>query len=50
MKKQKTNALHSGEQRILEISSMKNIEKAVIIEGNNVYTYGYKLKEGLHKN
>lgn len=49
MEKQKINALHSGEQRILEISLMKNIEKAVIIEDNNVYTYGYKLKDGLQK-
>lgn len=48
MEKEKTNAMHSGEQRLLELSSRKNIEKAVIIEGNNIYTYGYKFKGDRH--
>lgn len=32
----------SGVERLFEISSKDNIEKAIIIENNHVYTYGYE--------
>lgn len=50
MKKEKVNEMHSGQQRLQQISSMKNIAKAVVIEDNNIYTYGYNLKKGREKN
>ena len=31
----------SGVERLFEISKKDNIEKAIIIENNHVYTYGY---------
>lgn len=32
----------SGVERLFEISKKDNIEKAIIIENNHVYTYGYE--------
>lgn len=32
----------SGMERLFEISKKDNIEKAIIIENNHVYTYGYE--------
>ncbi len=31
----------SGVERLFELSKKDNIEKAIIIENNRVYTYGY---------
>ena len=38
----------SGVERLFEISKKNNIEKAIIIENNHVYTYGYE-RYGAHK-
>jgi hypothetical protein len=41
MKKLNQNRKKSGVERLFEISKKDNIEKAIIIENNHVYTYGY---------
>jgi len=38
----------SGVERLFEIYKKDNIEKAIIIENNHVYTYGYE-RSGDHK-
>jgi hypothetical protein len=42
MKREKSNRRKSGVERLFEISRKDNIEKAIIIENNHVYTYGYQ--------
>ncbi|MDL2237218.1 hypothetical protein LJC56_05250 [Christensenellaceae bacterium OttesenSCG-928-K19] len=42
MKKEINNKKKSGVERLFEISKKDNIEKAIIIENNHVYTYGYE--------
>jgi hypothetical protein len=40
--KRETMKKKSGVERLFEISKKDNIEKAIIIENNHVYTYGYE--------
>jgi len=42
MKNQDNNRKKSGVERLFEISKKDNIEKAIVIENNHVYTYGYQ--------
>ena len=42
MKNNRNERKKSGVERLFEISKKDNIEKAIIIENNHVYTYGYQ--------
>ena len=35
----------SGVERLFEISTQDDIDRAIIIENNHVYTYGYEREE-----